>query len=451
MSEFLDVQLLGRHVGRLYRGTDLSHVRLEVDAAFDPAPVTLTEAFSVIPGRSPAQDAVSNFLGGCVPEGNQRQAMARQRGIDPQDLYALLSEFGGSLAGGVTVRSPRSSAAGDGWLETLTEATLADRLRQALRDTDQAVPADSRSTLPGFQPKVLVRRVASGWAQPHGSMHSTHILKPQLSRQPSRLLDEHYGHLLASHAGLSSFASDLLVADDVQFLAIERYDRRVAPDGTVELVHQEDLAQALGLDWRSPEAKFQNPYRLDDPSRPSAARIAALLASVPRGRDLVEAWVRRLMVSVVLGDNDAHAKNVSLIHDSGGARLAPAYDVVPHMFARGTIDEGFRMAMAINGSLDHRAVSLDAVVSEVASWPTMRPARAKDVVMNAFEACAAAVESVTPPEGVSPGVVEKLTWTVECLREGRAIGESPWQAEPPHKSRPIRRSAADRDLGTSRW
>lgn len=429
MPEVLTAYLHGHLVGQLKRGSDPSRVRVVIDPAFDTGQVTLTEGFAAIPGVEPPSDAVSNFLGGYVPEGHHRSVMASRRGIDAGDLFALLREFGGSLAGALTIRPPDglSAAAVTGRLEGLSDADLGDRLRQALRDSDQAVPEDSRSTLPGFQPKVLVRRVDNEWAQPHGSAHSTYILKPQVPQRASRLIDEHYGHLLAQAAGLADFTSELLEADGVAFLAIQRFDRQVRPGGGVDLVHQEDLAQALGLDWRTADAKFQDPHWPSNPARASADRVAQLLSTNPGSSGLLRDWVRRLVFSIVLGDNDAHAKNVALLHTTHGTRLAPAYDTVPGLFGRDMIDEGFRLAFAVNGSFDHRQVSVDSLVLEVESWRVMAPALAQAAVMSAIEECAQAVRSVAPPTGLSAGLGDKLTWTIDRLAAGDVIGTSPWQ------------------------
>ncbi len=429
MHEILIVRLHDRTVGQLRRGNDPSRVRLAIGADFETGPVPLTDSFTAIPGTEPPIDEVSNFLGGYVPEGNHRAVMASRRGIDAGDLFALLREFGGSLAGAVTVRPPdgHDGQTAAGWLEELSDKGLADRLRRALRDTDQAVPDDSRSTLPGFQPKVLVTRTASGWSQPHGSMHSTHILKPQVPNRATRLVDEHYGHLLAQAAGLADFASELLESDGVTFLAIQRFDRQVLNGGEVKLIHQEDAAQALGLDWRTSDAKFQDPHWPDNPARASAARIAQMLATNPGSSALVQDWARRLVLSAVLGDNDAHAKNVALLHTEQGTVLAPAYDTVPSLFARDMIDEGFRLALAVNGSFDHRQVSVDELVAEVQSWRVIAPALARAAVEDAVAACSHAVRHVRTPAGVSAGLEDKLVWTVDRLGAGEVIGTSPWQ------------------------
>jgi serine/threonine-protein kinase HipA len=430
VADSLVVLLHGQSVGEIVPGRDPSRIRLSIDPTYDASGITLTESFSVVPGTAAPTDLASNFLGGYLPEGNHRTVMASRRGVNPGDLFALLREFGASLAGAVTVLPPgaHSPSPDSGWLEQLSEKQLAERLQQAVRDTDQAVPDDSRSALPGFQPKVLVSKVGDGWAQPHGGAHSTYILKPLVPQRASRLFDEHYGNLLARSAGLAHFSCTIETADGVTYLAIERFDRHVLPDGQVELVHQEDLAQALGLDWRTSDAKFQDLVRIDNPQRASAARIAELLASIPGSSALLENWVNRFVFSLVLGDNDAHAKNIALIHNGKGTELAPAYDTVPNLYNRGMIEQGFRLALAVNGSFDHRMVTVESIKAEVASWPGLTRSRAESLVQHAIDRCIAAVRTTPAPPGLSDGLFDKLNWTTDQLLTGRPIGMSPWQA-----------------------
>ena len=86
--------------------------------------------------------------------------------VDKDDLFALLREFGGSIAGAVTLREPGELKAYRPDYEPLDDRTLAKRLKQALEDSDQAITDDSRSTLPGYQPKVLVARIDGHWGYP---------------------------------------------------------------------------------------------------------------------------------------------------------------------------------------------------------------------------------------------------------------------------------------------
>ena len=139
MPETLVVRLHDFVVGRLRQGSDKGWVRLDVDTDFDAGQITPTESFTAVPGIEPPSDEVSDFLGGYVPEGHHRLVMASRRGIDSGDLFALLREFGRLLAGALTV-------------------------------------------------------------QPPGLEHSTFILRPQVPQRACRLVDEHYGHLMAQVA-----------------------------------------------------------------------------------------------------------------------------------------------------------------------------------------------------------------------------------------------------------
>ena len=55
--------------------------------------------------------------------------------------------------------------------------------------------------------------------------------------------------------------------------------------------------------------------------RPSAYRIAELLGSL-RGGETGRDLLRRLTFTVLLGDNDAHAKNLGILHLPGRSVLA---------------------------------------------------------------------------------------------------------------------------------
>ncbi|MCL2316679.1 MAG: HipA domain-containing protein, partial [Actinomycetia bacterium] len=389
------------------------------DPAYTPE-VVLSEAFTALPGRRVPGEAVSNFLGGYVPEGNHRVRMAAKRHIDKDDLFALLEQFGGSVAGAATLRSPGETPGYRPSYEPLDDDQVAARLTRAIKDVDQAVPDDSRSTLPGYQPKVLVARFDGQWAYPRGRAHSTHILKPQVPARAHRIVDEYYSHELARGLGLAAYGSELRQAGPVTYLAIERYDR-VVRGQTVTVTHQEDLAQALGLDWLDSDVKYQEPGWPDDPRRATARRIGTLLGSLPGGGAVVEEWVRQVTYRLAIGDNDAHAKNVALLHEAGGTRLAPVYDAVPNLFQEGLAS--WNLALAIDGTFDHRRVSIERLLAEVASWGVISAARAADAVTTTLDGLDEALRRVPVPDGVSPGLAEHLHWNVHHLRAGDEIGE----------------------------
>jgi serine/threonine-protein kinase HipA len=401
---------------------DRSRVLLDVDPEYDPGNggVLLSEGFAALPGRRPPVAAVSNFLGGYVPEGNHRVQMAAKRHVDKADLFALLNEFGGSIAGAVTLRRQNEAATFKPVYEQLSERELESRLKQAITDSDQGIPDDSRSTLPGYQPKVLVAEVEGRWVFPHGRAHSTFILKPQVPARPTRLFDEHFSHILTRHLGLSRYRSEIHAAGRTIYLAIERFDR-VLNGGKVLLHHQEDLAQALGLDWRDTDVKFQEPDWPTDFRRASVHRIAELLGSIPGGDDAVEQWLRQLVFHVAIGNNDAHAKNVGLMHLPTGTQLSQVYDALPNLFQSGLVK--WDLALAVDGVFDHRRISVERILAEARSWAVIADGRAGEIVAGTLKSLAEALDAVEPPEGISAGLVERLHWNVRRLLSGSEISE----------------------------
>lgn len=417
LGVFLNEQLLG--VTTPDRRNS-KQVAFTWDASFEPGPIRLTEAFGSIPGVDPRNEAVSNFFGGYTPEGNQRQAMADERRIDSDDLFALLREFGGSIAGAVTFRSLDEPKIYEPSYTQLDGRTVAARLRQAVRQHDSGIQDDSRSMLPGFQPKVLLARFDGGWFEPHGRAHSTHILKPELSHRADAIHNEYYSHLLARHMKLASFDSELISIAGTRVLSIERYDRQVAGK-RVSLIHQEDAAQALGLDWMNADAKFQDPNDPTRRGRPSAASIATLMASLATDGDPLSEWLRQLTYHVLIGNNDAHAKNIGLFHTAGGTAITQLYDAVPNLYQSDRVK--WDLAMSIDGVFDHRRMSLERIVAEAESWRVMPASEIKEVVTSTVAAFHRALDAVKPPRGVAELLAPQLRWNVERLEAGAEISE----------------------------
>ncbi len=184
-----------------------------------------------------------------------------------------------------------------------------------------------RLSLAGVQHKaVLVRDGDGRFGKPLDGMPSSHILKPELtdSDYPGLARNECFCMRLAARCGLSTANVELVTAAGRHCLVVERFDRELlaGPDHPYHRVHQEDLCQALGL---TPDFKYQKAgWQL-----PSYRALADLLdqhSSQP-GLDRL-AGAQAAVFNFLVGNADAHAKNISLLHVRDGVRLAPLYDVV---------------------------------------------------------------------------------------------------------------------------
>ncbi|TFD55696.1 type II toxin-antitoxin system HipA family toxin [Cryobacterium sp. Hh38] len=261
-------------------------------------------------------------------------------------------------------------------------------------------------------------RFDSDWHEPHGRPHSTHILKPQLQSRPGGIYNEFYSHELARHMGLSQFSSEVITLGQTTFLAIERFDRLVS-GRNVTLVHQDDVTQALGLDWRDSDVKFQEARSPMNQNRPSALRIAELTGTFRESATATTQWLRQLVFHVLIGNKDAHAKNVGLIHDSDGTSISQIYDAVPNLFQRGRIN--WDLAMAIDNVFDHRKITVERLVNEAQSWSVLRRDVIESTIYSTIHRFQEAQSALTAPAGIDPGVVDGLSWNAARLAAGTEI------------------------------
>ncbi len=120
---------------------------------------------------------------------------------------------------------------------------------------------------------------------------------------------------LAAHMNLPTAKVETRKVEDVEYLLVERYNRKhVTIDCLpgVERLHQEDFCQALNI---VSELKYQKE------GGPSFKQCFTLL------RNISTAPVIDL-ANYLVGNNDAHGKNFSLVYPDKEIRLAPLYDVI---------------------------------------------------------------------------------------------------------------------------
>lgn len=206
---------------------------------------------------------------------------------------------------------------------------------------------------------------------------------------------------LARALGLSTVDAHVVDFAGVPALVVSRYDRRVRSDGTVERIHQEDTAQALGLDTSDMNRKFQRGKAL-----PSLKAVATLLRHGGQEPDKLLAMTT---FNLAVGNSDAHAKNISLIrHDDGTAELAPAYDVAMHAHHPGFSGV---FAMDVSGGSQMARLTAGDLVQEALTWP-LAPRRAHRAVRDTLAGLEEALATID--RASHPGVIERAWDVVEA-------------------------------------
>jgi len=107
-------------------------------------------------------------------------------------------------------------------------------------------------------------------------------------------------------------------AENLKYLLIERYDRQIKND-MVKRIHQEDFCQALGI-------LSINKYQADGGPNIKDCFDLLDITKVPAiNRNML---IKMFIFNFLIGNNDAHAKNFSLLYIEKKPVLAPAYDIV---------------------------------------------------------------------------------------------------------------------------
>ncbi|HEV7732725.1 MAG TPA: type II toxin-antitoxin system HipA family toxin [Candidatus Binatia bacterium] len=263
------------------------------------------------------------FFAGLLPDAGQRSAVARNVGVTVGNDFALLEAIGGDCAGAITflpsgAPPPPTPTPLD--YRLLPPAELAHLLRELPQRPLMAGTAEVRLSLAGAQGKVpVLQRDGETYLPLHGAP-SSHILKPAIEHFEGTVPNEAFCLLLARQVGLHAVDVTIGSAEDQQYLVVTRYDRTRSESGVLERLHQEDFCQALAV---PPEQKYQAE------GGPSIAQCFGLVRSCA-ARPVVD--VLRLLdfviFNVLIGNNDAHAKNFSLIYGPTGVELAPLYDAL---------------------------------------------------------------------------------------------------------------------------
>lgn len=264
-------------------------------------------------------DRARPFFANLLPESDLRKLIARRLGLSEQNDFALLEAVGGECAGAVSLLPEDTPLTGEGSYRPLDDdqlnALIADLPRRPLLAGERGI----RLSLAGVQNKLPVYFDGEHINVPMGAAPSSHILKPPIAHYAHTVENEAFCMQLASRMGLP--VPDVTVLHKATPLyLIARYDRERDEQGNIVRLHQEDFCQALGV---APDMKYE---KEGGPSLKACFELVRdrSIQPVSDMRELLR-WV---VFNYLIGNADAHAKNISLMLTAAGPKLAPFYDLM---------------------------------------------------------------------------------------------------------------------------
>ncbi len=269
-----------------------------------------------------------------LPEGDLRGYLAKTEKVDVGDVIGLLAAFGGECAGALSLwpegqRPPTSQQYTPCSAEDVRSALAMVRAQEtSVRNSPAQVLKRGRLSLSGAHKLVLFRRPPSGpgtapdeplYRVPLQGAPSTVIVKhAREERFPGLLHNELLCMRLMAAAGVPT-AESTVHALDARVFETARFDRVLGASDTVTRLHAEDGCQVTG------RTSFQKYASTGAPGYRELCTVLRRAGAAPA--EDAERLLRWAVANLALGNRDAHAKNVSLLHTPAGVRLAPAYDV----------------------------------------------------------------------------------------------------------------------------
>lgn len=409
----------------------------------DPLSFSYSETWLATPGAKPivpalpltpdqvATPAVAAFFENLLPEGDQRKVISIREKVST--VFGLLSRVGGESAGafvlvpqGEILQPPVYQHLTWDQVDLLVHADVAQSAeREEIEREAAALPAP-RMSISGAQFKLLLYVDEKGNpARPMGNAPSTHILKPDIQRSDIKVfassVNETIIMLAADKCGLQT--AKVAYQPNTRACLVERYDRERQPDGSLKRIWQADFCQMLE---KPSDVKYEAEGGPTFKDCYDLLEVSALPA-VDRLQLL-----RWLFFNLCAGNDDSHAKNLSIIATPKGLRLAPFYDL---MCTRVYPGLAAKFAFEIAGETEPGKIT-EAHIHDLAHTlgvaPKYMASLARDMARRVPAATSAAAEQLLPALGPQETVMaERLVQRISSIsaRLDKRITEGPAQSD----------------------
>ncbi len=272
------------------------------------------------------------FFENLLPEGNALDAAATVNGLAKSNLFGLVRALGRESAGALALlpegERPDSNPAS---LREISRDELSQRIRERESTPFTVWDGKVRLSIAGLQDKIAVYvRDGRMFLAEGADVASTHILKPipQRAALSTLVANEYFCMKLAGAIGLP-VAEVTLIRVPEPVLLVSRFDRQTTPSG-VSRRHIIDACQALDL---PPAYKYERNFGSGKDVRhvrdgASYRKLFGLGSLSVQPAVFRMAMLRWSVFQYLIGNSDAHGKNVSFHVSRDGIHPAPAYDLV---------------------------------------------------------------------------------------------------------------------------
>jgi serine/threonine-protein kinase HipA len=337
--------------------------------------------FPVSPHLHPgncSSESVRRFLANLLPEGKWLEELALSTHISRANVFGLVASLGAETTGALTFYS---ADAGSEPPATSFRQLLPEELTERIsRRQDISIAlwdGKPRLSVAGVQDKLPVVILPDGrMGFGEGELASTHILKFGMSRAMHLVVNEYFCMKLARAIKLPVAEVELARFGE-PVLVVRRFDRQWSGSTLVNRLHLIDGCQMLDL---PPTYKYERPFgKGGDAAIIRAGASLPLLFAACRKCCVPAAAMRDLLnwelFQLLIGNSDAHGKNISFFVGPAGINPAPAYDLICLDMYGDIYDRDLAMAVGDTFSPDDIQPYQLAEMCEACSLPQRQVAR----------------------------------------------------------------------------
>ncbi len=277
-------------------------------------------------GTKAKSKTVKNFLQNLLPEGRALEDILNFTHISKDNTFALIKELGFESSGALMFAKKDNTKA---IYREIKESELIDKIENIENKSIAIWDNKPRLSLAGVQDKLAVIKKDNKIGLADGSLSSTHILKFQTKRYSNIVLNEFFCMNLAKSCNIDSANCNIKRFKNHLVLEVKRFDRVILED-KIKRVHIIDSLQMLDM---PPFYKYERVFGKnrdvahirDGVSFDKLFNLCNTLKVPAVAKLKILDWA---LFNLIIGNSDAHGKNISFYIDNSGIEIAPFYDIL---------------------------------------------------------------------------------------------------------------------------
>jgi serine/threonine-protein kinase HipA len=295
-------------------------------------------------------DDIKNFLKNLLPEGENLDDISIFLQISKYNTFGLIEEIGKDIVGAINFYDKVPTIQTKQFIE-ISKEELIKKVKNINYENILVWNGKVRLSIAGVGKKlpVMIKNKKIGFAE--GLYASTHILK--FDKKELHLVENEYLSLkLAKKVGLDVNEAEILEMENEKILMVKRFDRFY--DEKKDIVFKNHIIDGVQLLNMPPAYKYQKVF---------GENSVIEGVSIKKLSDTIDKYTKEpikekskllnwILFNLIIGNSDAHGKNISFYIDNGGISITPFYDILNTVMYKDIYDTKLSMSIGDNFNLD---------------------------------------------------------------------------------------------------